>query len=272
MLLSAREPLPTAIFVHDYLTERGSKLSKSTGHASDPLAVVGRHGVDALRWWLLRDVPRAGDVDFREELLAARANELAGELGNLVNRTIALVVRLRGRDWEPPESRPALLPAAIDEALARFDFRTATDALWAVVREANRLVSTTRPWELDDADRVDAILGELVAVCRTLARELSPFLPAASERIAQALDARDNALGRTLFARSERVLEQGLEQRALGRPRARVLDAQARDATFEVERREDVVEPRAVHEAPTDARLGHTRAQLERPPDRGAGA
>jgi methionyl-tRNA synthetase len=272
ILLSAREPLPTAIFVHDYLTERGSKLSKSTGHASDPLAVVGRHGVDALRWWLLRDVPRAGDVDFREELLAARANELAGELGNLVNRTIALVVRLRGRDWEPPESRPALLPAAIDEALARFDFRTATDALWAVVREANRLVSTTRPWELDDADRVDAILGELVAVCRTLARELSPFLPAASERIAQALDARDNALGRTLFARSERVLEQGLEQRALGRPRARVLDAQARDATFEVERREDVVEPRAVHEAPTDARLGHSRAQLERPPDRGAGA
>jgi methionyl-tRNA synthetase len=207
ILLSAGEPLPTAIFVHDYLTVGGAKLSKSSGHDADPAALVERRGADALRWWLLRDVPRAGDVDFREELLVARGNELADELGNLVNRTIALVVRRRGRDWAPARADPALLPSAADvsrainEALARFDFRAATDSLWAVVREANRLVTATRPWELRDEARVDAILASLLAACRTLATELRPFLPEAADRIEHALAARDPALGRALFAK-----------------------------------------------------------------------
>lgn len=88
ILLSAREPLPTTIFVHDYVTVEGQKLSKSLGNAIDPHRLVERYGADAVRWWFLRDVPRNGDVDFREELLAARANELADGLGNLINRTI----------------------------------------------------------------------------------------------------------------------------------------------------------------------------------------
>ena len=99
ILLSAGEPLPTAIVVHDYLTVDGRRISKSAGGSADPAALAARYGVDALRWWLVRDVPRSGDVDFREELLAARANELADGLGNLVNRTIALAAagnRTRG--------------------------------------------------------------------------------------------------------------------------------------------------------------------------------
>jgi methionyl-tRNA synthetase len=223
ILLSAREPLPTAIFVHDYLTVDGQKLSKSRGSSVDPAALATRYGTDALRWWFIRDVPRSGDADFREELLAARANELADDLGNLVNRTIALVGRFRP-DGVPPTTPPdeaeALVAAiaearnAIDQALGRFDFRAATDALWKVVIEANRFVSATRPWELakaerrDDAGgaaRLDAGLGILLDACRALARELNPFLPEAAERIAHALEHGDPERGRTLFPKVETV-------------------------------------------------------------------
>ncbi len=224
ILLSARQPLPTTIFVHEYVTVDSRKISKSLGTAVDPRELVARFGADALRWWFLRDVPRAGDVDFREELLAARANELADGLGNLVNRTIALVSRNRPagvRETECPAAeagaltaRCAVLPAAIDVALDACDLRAATAAIWDVVSEANRVVSASRPWELANAARagdaeaslrLDAILAVLLAACRLIAGELTPFLPDAATRLARALDTLDVRLGRTLFPKFEVV-------------------------------------------------------------------
>jgi methionyl-tRNA synthetase len=224
ILLSAGEPLPTMIFVHDYVTVGGQKLSKSRATRSDPAALAGRYGTDALRWWFLRDVPRAGDADFREEQLAARANELADNLGNLVNRTITLVNRFRpdGVDASPPPPDEAdLLLAAVAQAgdaiasnLDRFDFRAAADSLWNVVAEANRLVSATRPWELGKAEhegdatgtrRLDGVLRALLDACRATARDLQPLLPDAAARIEQALDDRDVERGRTLFPKAEYV-------------------------------------------------------------------
>jgi hypothetical protein len=98
ILLSAGQSLPTSIFVHDYLTVEARRISKSLGTSIEPLAVIERYGPDALRWWFLRDVPRAGDADFRPELIPARANDLADGLGTLINRTIALVNRNRPRE------------------------------------------------------------------------------------------------------------------------------------------------------------------------------
>jgi methionyl-tRNA synthetase len=219
ILLSAGEPLPTTIFVHDYLTVDGQKLSKSHGASTDPAAIAARYGTDALRWWLIRDVPRSGDADFREELLAARADELADDLGNLVNRTVTLVSRFRpnGIRPTPPANEPLLgqverTSGEIDEALDRFDFRAAAEVLWSIVTEANRFVSRTRPWELAKGERsgdgaatddLDAILVVLVTVCHTIARELTPFLPEAAARIEDVLDRRDPARGRKLFAKAE---------------------------------------------------------------------
>ena len=217
ILLSAGEPLPTAIFVHDYLTTDGQKLSKSRGSSVDPASLAARYGTDALRWWFLRDVPRSGDAEFREELLAARANVLADDLGNLVNRTIALAGRFRPEGVPPTaplDDAVALVaaiagaPNAIDEALGRFDFRAATEALWSAVEEANRFVSATRPWELGKLerghdrtapDRLDAVLCVLLTACRAIAHELHSFLPDAATRIEHALEQRDPELGRTLF-------------------------------------------------------------------------
>jgi methionyl-tRNA synthetase len=222
ILLSAGEPLPTTIFVHDYVTVDGKKLSKSQPTIADPTVLARRYGTDALRWWFLRDVPRSGDADFREELLAGRANELADDLGNLVNRTIALINRFRPNGLDPaatPREDGDQLVMEIEQlsdsvtaALDRFDFRAATDSLWSVVTDANRFVSATRPWELAKAERdgnaaeparLDAVLVALVRVCRAIADQLDAFLPDAAERIKRALDAGDPELGRALFAKVE---------------------------------------------------------------------
>jgi methionyl-tRNA synthetase len=233
ILLSAGEPPPATIFVHDYVTVNGLKLSKSRAVNGDPSALAARYGTAALRWWFLRDVPRAGDADFREEQLAARANELADELGNLVNRTITLVNRFRpgGVDASgaPPEEAGPLLiavaqaPGSIAEALDRFDFRAATSSLWNVVTEANRFVSTTRPWDLGKAERggdataarrLEGVLVALLEACRATARELRPFLPAAAARIEQALEQRDVELGRSLFPKAQPPTQVAAKRRA----------------------------------------------------------
>ena len=210
ILLSADEPLPTAIFVHDYLTVDGEKLSKSRGNAVDPAEVADRHGADGLRWWYARSVPRTGDVDFREDLVAARADELADELGNLVNRTIALVGGNQPeRPLVAPDGAGGLVaavedaPRAVGAALYRFDIRAAADAVWRLVTEANRFISLARPWELSEAER-DPILAVLLEVCCTIAVEVAPFLPEAAARIERALESRDPALGRQLFPKAAR--------------------------------------------------------------------
>jgi methionyl-tRNA synthetase len=208
ILLSAGCAIPTAILVHDYLTVGGAKLSKSGGASADPASAVSKYGRDALRWWFARDVRPAADAEFRDELVAARANELADGLGNLVNRTLALAGTRELRDGDVILEAAGALPDAVDRALARFDPAVAADAIWNVVVEANRFVAVKRPWELrraatsgdgEAARQLDAVLGVLLATLRLLAHELRPFLPDGSERIERALAARDPGLGRALF-------------------------------------------------------------------------
>jgi methionyl-tRNA synthetase len=156
----------------------------------------------------------------------ARANELADGLGNLVNRTITLVRRYRphrgGTTVEPSCDQTTALhavikaiPDEIDNTLARFDFRAATASVWRLVDEGNRFVSSTQPWELAKAEtagdanagaELDEVLSALLVACGLLARELEPFLPAASARIARALAEEDPQLGRCLFTKVNRRL------------------------------------------------------------------
>src|SRR5712691_7282024 len=136
VLLSAGLPLPTDILVHDYLTIDGRKISKSagSGQAANPVALAGQFGTDAVRWWLLREVPRVGDADFTTERLVRRADdELAHGIGNLVQRVVAMVARYRdgvapAGDRAAPDSAALALarescPAVTDAALAVGDFR-----------------------------------------------------------------------------------------------------------------------------------------------------
>jgi methionyl-tRNA synthetase len=213
MLLSAGEPLPTDVLVHDYLTTDGHKISKSGGNTADPVALATEFGTDAVRWWLLREVPRVGDTDFTVARLTDRANaDLAGGLGNLVSRTVAMVHRYRGglvpgggAVTADPDARELAglclrVPGQVREALDRYDFRAATAAIWQIVDAANRYIEQAAPWRLaraetrrDDrtgevaaeaAARLDAVLATAIGACRCLAVQLAPFVPGVAARVA----------------------------------------------------------------------------------------
>ena len=205
MLLSAGLALPTDIFVHDFLTANGRKLSKSLGNVVDPVALTHQFGADAVRWWLAARVPKVGDTDFTLERLVDAANrDLAGGIGNLAQRVLSMVHRYRfgvvpegsaGADDEPARrlrTSCAELPARVDDALAAFDLRGAAGAVTAVVGAANRYVEETAPWVLAKAEkagdedagrRLDDALALLVATVRLLAHELEPFVPALAGRL-----------------------------------------------------------------------------------------
>jgi methionyl-tRNA synthetase len=201
MLLSAGLPLPTDLLVHDYLTIDGQKISKSTGGGPDPVALTERYGTDAVRWWLLREVPRVGDTDFTVARLVERADaDLAGGFGNLVNRVVTMAHRYRGgRTPTGPVDGDADLtracrqaPALVDRAVAGADFRAACVAVWGIVEAGNRYVEQNRPWELARADRggdqvagrrLDAVLATLLRACRDLGELLAPLLPGAAAAI-----------------------------------------------------------------------------------------
>jgi methionyl-tRNA synthetase len=202
MLLSAGIRLPDTVLVHEYLTAGGQKISKSAGNAEDPADIAARFGADPLRWWMLRDVARAGDTDYTPERLVARANEdLANNLGNLVNRTVSMIRRYRSGvipllaadNPAAANLRAARAEAAacIDQALGDFDFRRAVEAVIHIGDEGNRYVEATAPWALAKAERkgdvppreLDAVLAELAATCREIAGHLQPFVPDAARRI-----------------------------------------------------------------------------------------
>jgi len=208
ILLSAGQALPTDIAVHGYLTQDGRKISKSGGATIDPYALAATHGTDAVRWWLLREVPPGADADYTERRLAARANqELANGFGNLVNRVISLIHRhLGGRVPPTAPSAPgaaalqdavANAPALIAAALEGFDFRRATDAVWRVADEANRYASRARPWDLakaDDNTELAAALSALLRACQAIGELLAPFLPDAAARITRQCTPQTNGL------------------------------------------------------------------------------
>jgi methionyl-tRNA synthetase len=205
-LCSAGLPTPTRLLVHDYLTVNGSKIAKSGTQAVAPTAVVDEFSSDALRWWLLRDPAQVGTTDFTvERLVAAHNQDLANSIGNLVSRAVSLAQRSFGVAPEPglgAQVRRAAdrLPRRIDEALVRYDFRAACEAIVAVAESGNRLLAAQEPWHLaaaaatgDDgaAARFEAVIGTVLGACRVLADELAPFLPAGATRLAAALAARD---------------------------------------------------------------------------------
>lgn len=177
LLLSAGLPLPDTIFVHDYLGVAGTKISKSLGNAtSTPADLVDEYGTDALRWWLLAEPARVGDTDFTEERLVDRYNkDLANGVGNLFNR-------VRGLAGTIPTGPTIDLSSKVDRALADFDFRAATGAVIEAVDNANRLIETTKPWQLKGSER-DEILSTLGGACRSIAHELTAFIPGGAARI-----------------------------------------------------------------------------------------
>jgi methionyl-tRNA synthetase len=205
LLMAAGLALPERVFVHGYLLMDGEKMSKSLGNVLDPFAAIERFGADALRFYLLRDVPFGQDGSVSSVSFEQRyESELANELGNLAGRTLAMVARYRDGLAPAVEPDPAIagdfagLSERVGELIDAVQLTLALDEVWQRVRRLNRYVEEQAPWVLarDEARarELDCVLGTLVEGLRVVSVLLHPYLPASTAKLLHALGAPDVAL------------------------------------------------------------------------------
>jgi methionyl-tRNA synthetase len=195
-LMSARLPLPRQVFSHGFLLARGEKMSKSVGNVVDPMELAERFGVDALRYFLLREVPFGQDGTYSNDAIVNRVNaELANSFGNLAQRTLSMVHKnLGGVLPVPGETNVdrellAMVEAAtgkeMPEAFERFAFSIGIEAWLRAVFACNAYVDAQAPWALrkSDPERMADVLGTLVVAVRELARAIAPVIPMSAEKL-----------------------------------------------------------------------------------------
>ncbi len=201
-LMSANLPLPRQVFAHGFLLSRGEKMSKSVGNVVDPTALAERFGVDALRYFLLREVSFGQDGSYSAEAIVARANsELANSFGNLAQRTLSMVHKNLGGVIPAAGDSGAdsiLLSQVTDavengvpQAFEEFAFSHGIEAWMRAVFACNAYVDEAAPWALrkTDPERMAAVLGTLVVAIRKLAMAIAPIIPDSAARLIAAIDA-----------------------------------------------------------------------------------
>ncbi len=192
MLKAMGLPLPKQILVHGWWQKDGQKMSKSTGNVVDPLAVIDEWGLDAFRFYVVRELDIGPDGNWTDAGFRARYSaELANGLGNLINRSLAMLKRYR--NGVVPPRHDELTPEAtnvIEETIAhlrRHELQAALQSIWSLINRANQYVDQTAPFKLarDDANarRLDEVLYNLAETCRVLAVSLWPFLPDTATKI-----------------------------------------------------------------------------------------
>jgi methionyl-tRNA synthetase len=196
LLMAAGLPPPRRVFSHGWWTVEGEKMSKSLGNVIDPLHLAETYGVDALRYFLLREVPFGNDGDFSRKALLTRLNvELANDLGNLAQRSLGFIARFGGgrRPALGPlegEARALLeparaLPGLLSPLFERLAFHEALEEIWRVVRAANSYIDRAAPWHLRKTDppAMEHVLAVLLEVLRILATVLQPVMPGSMGRL-----------------------------------------------------------------------------------------
>lgn len=186
ILLALGIALPKTLYVHGFVTNAGQKMSKTLGNVVDPLEIVDVYGLDAFRYYFLRYGPSNDDSDFTwERFETAYNNELANELGNAVNRVVAMVNRyLDGIVGDVPEAGHD--NGEYHKAIADCRLDTALSEVWEQVRGLNQYIEEEKPWEIaksKDIEHLREVLAYSVACILEIADLLLPFLPQTAAKI-----------------------------------------------------------------------------------------
>ncbi len=204
LLLALNVPLPKTIFVHGFInTSSGKKMSKSKGTVIDPLEISKKYSADAVRYFLLREIPFGEDGFFSEELLKQRVNnELANALGNLLNRTIVLLEK--NFEGKIPDAKTnselskKLDLEKIERSMENFEFHNALNEIFSFVAQCNAFVNEKQPWKQIGKD-LDETLYSLADSLRIISILVSPFMPSTSEKINAQLNVKAGSISECKF-------------------------------------------------------------------------